>query len=153
MLLLAVDIEYNPGPTSKLQEEQLASVLVFVKKIETGKKTMLSRIKKLEANQKQTEATIKFLEERVSLLENNQVSTTSSNSVQLENDVHRDILVSPLQPNVDKFENRSRRNNVILYRIKDTSERESWLDSEKLIIELCESKLAAEWSASPEHND
>lgn len=122
-----------------MQEEQLASVLAIVNKINTGQTTML---KKLEANQKQTEETIKHLGERVSLLENNQVPTTSSNFVQLENEVQRDILVHHLQLKVEELENRSLRNKLIFYGIKKkASEHESWLDSEKFIMELCKSKL------------
>ncbi|MCZ6919808.1 MAG: hypothetical protein O7C60_06130 [Rickettsia endosymbiont of Ixodes persulcatus] len=49
---MASDIELDPGPTTKGQEQQLPAVVTIFQKLETGQAALFNNIKKLEESQK-----------------------------------------------------------------------------------------------------
>lgn len=61
LLLLGKDIELNPGPMSKAQEEQLALVLSIVQKLQSGQNDIMSQVKTLDEEQSRTEENISTL--------------------------------------------------------------------------------------------
>ncbi|XP_077486842.1 uncharacterized protein LOC144098218 [Amblyomma americanum] len=113
-LLICGDIESNPGPTD---QEMLQQLLLGQNNITTSINNVLTRQEKLEKN-------VASLHERISGIETQmaslgtlktEVNGLKSTIAELEQNV------SSLLNKVDELENRSRRNNLIIYGVKEES--------------------------------
>ncbi|XP_072144716.1 uncharacterized protein [Dermacentor andersoni] len=114
-LLNCGDIESNPGPTDKEMLEMILS----------GQSNMTASINNILTNQGKIEADIAGLNEKMKLLEvqmaslnelKERICELKSTTTELED------KVTYLQDKVDELENRSRRNNLIIFGIKEESD-------------------------------
>ncbi|CAN7978916.1 unnamed protein product [Ixodes persulcatus] len=164
LLLLSGDVEVNPGPgpgpdtdaatTRSKQSKQMAltstqsqaspDVIALLTKLSEGQDSLLREMQAIKKKVSSTEQTLSNLSERISGLEkecssfssiSTEVQTIQSNMFSMTN------TIACLEARIDDAENRSRRNNLIFYGLRDVAG-ESWHDSEKLIIDTCSTHLA-----------
>ncbi|XP_050023709.2 uncharacterized protein [Dermacentor andersoni] len=132
LLLLSGDIETNPGPEKAVLDE--------LKKLSTGQATLISEMQSLKTQLTSTNCTIANLSTRLTDLENlcknllalrTEVDAISTKTGQL---THR---MCDIEERLDDLENRSRRNNLIFYGFPDTNPKETYVQSEQIIVSHC----------------
>ncbi|XP_075742266.1 uncharacterized protein LOC142795860 [Rhipicephalus microplus] len=126
-LLVCGDIESNPGPSDK---DLLAQLLA-------GQNKISATVENIQANQKKFESKITTLAEKINGIEQ-QLSSLNKLTTQV-NDMekvisHQSAALASLIEKVDDLENRSRRNNLIIYGLDETSV-ESSEELEKKVVE------------------
>lgn len=111
LLMLSGDVETNPGPTLEDLMQQLTAIASDVREIKEGKTATDALIA-------ETNARLATIEHRVDGLSNMAVSVAAFETkiVSLEKNVNF------LLGKVDDLENRSRRNNLLVYGIKETAD-------------------------------
>ncbi|XP_040068674.2 uncharacterized protein LOC115320940 [Ixodes scapularis] len=111
LLMLSGDVETNPGPTLEDLMQHLTAIASDVKEIKEGKTATDALIA-------ETNARLATIEHRVDGLSNMAVSVAAFETriVSLEKNVNF------LLGKVDDLENRSRRNNLLVYGIKETAD-------------------------------
>ncbi|XP_075531550.1 uncharacterized protein LOC142564435 [Dermacentor variabilis] len=135
LLLLAGDIESNPGPDTVLAE---------LKKLSTGQSQLLAEVQGLRNQLTTTEQAISDLSNRLSNLETRyqdlvtlrtDMDAISTNTTQTAKDI------KGIEARLDDAENRSRRNNLIFYNITDNNASENYAQSEETVLRLCRDHL------------
>ncbi|XP_077496486.1 uncharacterized protein LOC144107366 [Amblyomma americanum] len=137
-LLLSGDIETNPGPNDS------SAVLAELKKLTAGQTQLIAEVQGLKSQLTTTDKTITDLSNRMADLE-----THYQALLPLRNDIEKmqadtsnvARIIQELETRIEDAENRSRRNNLIFYGIPDTTDSETWAESEKLIIDVCRNNL------------
>ncbi|XP_037502608.2 uncharacterized protein LOC119377056 [Rhipicephalus sanguineus] len=132
LLLLSGDVETNPGPDKVVLDE--------LRKLSAGQATLISEMQSLKTQLTSTTNTIANLSTRLTDLENHcqnllalrtEVDALNSKTGQL---THR---MCDIEERLDDLENRSRRNNLIFYGFPDTNPKETYAQSEQIIIDHC----------------
>ncbi|XP_075740617.1 uncharacterized protein LOC119165510 isoform X1 [Rhipicephalus microplus] len=127
-LLLSGDVGTNPGP----------DILAELKKLSQGQSAILSEMQGLKSQIATTNQTITDLGNRIADLENHcqnlltlraKVDAINTNTTEL---THR---VYDIDGRLDVIENRSRRDNLIFYNLPDTNPKETYTQSEEIIIQ------------------
>ncbi|XP_077497727.1 uncharacterized protein LOC144108342 [Amblyomma americanum] len=136
LLLLSGDVEVNPGPMTKAQEEKLDTVAETVLRLEASNATLIEAVTKVLNIHATLKTDLENLTKRVQELETklelaSSVSTSANHESGLSNIVNK----------IDDLENRSRRSNVLFYGIADSDSSESWETSEQLVNDFCLDKL------------
>ncbi|XP_065297986.1 uncharacterized protein [Dermacentor albipictus] len=134
LLLLAGDIETNPGP------DKLNVVLAELKKLPDGQATLISDLQDIKGRMLSIDRAICDFNTRLTDLEErfqNRSTFTSDVEIIQSTVSQTALLVQDLQLRLDDSENRSRRNNLIFYGLPDSSPRETYAESEKIITDHC----------------
>uniref|UniRef100_L7LY12 Tick transposon n=1 Tax=Rhipicephalus pulchellus TaxID=72859 RepID=L7LY12_RHIPC len=137
LLLLAGDIETNPGPDNQ-------AVLNELKKLTAGQSQLITEIKGLKTQMQTTDKAIADLSLRMTNLE-----THYENLALLRSDIENmkgdaacaAQTIQRIEMRIDDAENHSRRNNLLFYGISESSGSESFALSEKIIIDHCNKYL------------
>uniref|UniRef100_L7LVD0 Putative tick transposon n=1 Tax=Rhipicephalus pulchellus TaxID=72859 RepID=L7LVD0_RHIPC len=136
LLLVAGDIESNPGPDN-------AAILAELRKLTAGQSTVIAEIKDIKAQLVTTNNSIADLAKRVASVEAHcehiEHLRQQLGTVQTDNEKTL-CRVSDLESRFDDAENRSRRNNLIFYGIPDSTS-EPRAHPEETIIQLCSERL------------
>ncbi|XP_077507280.1 uncharacterized protein LOC144116387 [Amblyomma americanum] len=138
LLLVSGDIETNPGPNDS------SAVLAELQKLTAGQTQLIAEVQGLKSQLTTTDKTITDLSNRMTDLE-----THYQALLPLRNDIEKmqadtsnvARIIQELETRIEDAENRSRRNNLIFYGIPDTTDSETWAESEKLIIDVCRNNL------------
>ncbi|XP_029830951.3 uncharacterized protein LOC115315791 [Ixodes scapularis] len=151
LLLLSGDVERNPGPMSKPQEEQLLSLQETVDKHKNSHAILQQEVNLLKEKQKQSEQTVSTLEERLNklaseldALKQKDTSSAATTEPQLTAALNE---LSQLKTRCDDAEGRSRRCNLLFFGITD-ADKETWAQSECLVTSLCSEKLNVQVESS-----
>ncbi|XP_037528633.1 uncharacterized protein LOC119405878 [Rhipicephalus sanguineus] len=137
LLLLAGDIESNPGPDT-------SAVLSELRKLTTGQSQLISEVKNLKDKLLTTEQTLTVVSQRLTDLEHHYQNLLSirTDIDSLRADCTQTAgLVCNIEARLDEAENHSRRNNLIFYGVPETNTKESFAQSEQLIIDICRNNL------------
>uniref|UniRef100_L7LWR8 Putative tick transposon n=1 Tax=Rhipicephalus pulchellus TaxID=72859 RepID=L7LWR8_RHIPC len=145
LLLLAGDVEENPGPanTRSADTQHNGEILSALQQIQSSQATMLNEIKSIHATLAQNEEAFSEIRARLSKIEsdcssikqlNTDVSSLRTTTEQITN------RIVNLETRIDDSEDRSRRNNLVFFGIVD-AERETWAQSERLVIDVCQTNL------------
>lgn len=143
LLLLAGDVELNPGPMSEVQAKQFTEMLMLLQdlstrsvKIEEGQCSLIRTVNEIKANQTELENKIGVIGQRINSVE----SVTTDIRKELADAC--DVIISvqednaALQSRLDDFEDRSRRGNLIFHGVKGDSRSETWALTGSKIIEI-----------------
>ncbi|XP_049514379.1 uncharacterized protein LOC125941357 [Dermacentor silvarum] len=131
LLILSGDIETNPGPDTN-------DVLKELQKISASQNTLISEVQGLKSQIVNTDKILMDLNKRMTELEHhyqamiplqNELEAVKCASAQTAS------LVSVIENRLDDADNRSRRNNLIFYGLPDTNPKETFAQSEKLVID------------------
>ncbi|CAN7943526.1 unnamed protein product [Ixodes pacificus] len=142
LLFLSGDIELNPGPPKEDENKNIGEILAAIKSLST---TMETRHAEVMSSLNEVKASQKLLEDRMSDM-NVRLAAVESKVDALEGihdvpDVPRLVAEAvrdenfALQCRLDDYEDRSRRDNLILYGIPD-SPTETWTQSEHKVRSL-----------------
>lgn len=150
LLLLAGDVELNPGPMSAADKKQFEEMYALLQKLdlnftrfESGQDSIKSDIRTLLERQTELDGAISALSARVVTIENevSSLSQTRTDIGRLKNDLaDQSAATSCLLSRVDEMENQSRRSNLLFYGIPDIGS-ESWEVSEQNILNFAKDKL------------
>ncbi|XP_077564711.1 uncharacterized protein LOC144180202 [Haemaphysalis longicornis] len=138
LLLLAGDVETNPGPPTA------EDLLTELQKLSARQNKLISDIQDIKNQLTTTDVTITDLCKRITDLEKH---CTALSSMRTELDglktltIEMNDKICNLESRVDDSENRSRRNNFIFYGIPDTTKTETFSYSEEIIIRHCSDTL------------
>uniref|UniRef100_A0A4D5RD82 Putative tick transposon n=1 Tax=Ixodes scapularis TaxID=6945 RepID=A0A4D5RD82_IXOSC len=142
-LLMAGDIEANPGPLTSTQEKQLVDAMLLIPGMNEGQKAMLNELKAIREMQTSFERKLEGLSSRITAIESEMTMVKS-----LRDEV-ADIKTANLELDTqlrmttaqqDEVQNQSRRNNLIFYGLADKAN-ETWEESEAKVITFCSDKL------------
>ncbi|XP_037515775.1 uncharacterized protein LOC119392946 [Rhipicephalus sanguineus] len=138
LLILARDIETNPGPSNS------ENVLAELRKLSAGQTQLIADVQGLRAQLGNTDKTISELNKRLTDLETHYQSLVP---LRKEVEIMRTSTeqtacrIAALEGRIDDAENRSRQNNLIFYGIPDPSASETFAESEHLVVNLCRDNL------------
>ncbi|XP_077523665.1 uncharacterized protein LOC144134690 [Amblyomma americanum] len=127
LLLTSGDIELNPGPTSDSESEtQLNNQLLkkILKEQTKTNKTLAS----LTSNLKLVESTVENIQTRITKIEKElcRIENCEQRLQKVDEACNNtNKLVLELTKKVDDLENRSRRNNIVIYGVKEDPEEDS----------------------------
>ncbi|XP_049268671.1 uncharacterized protein LOC119383916 [Rhipicephalus sanguineus] len=145
LLLLAGDVEENPGPanTRSADTQHNDEILSALQQIQSSQASLLTEIKSIHATLAQNEDTFSEIRERLSKIESDCSSikqlNTDIGSLRTTTEQITNRIVN-LETRIDDSEDRSRRNNLVFFGIMD-AERETWAQSERLVIDVCQTNL------------
>ncbi|XP_037498724.1 uncharacterized protein LOC119372322 [Rhipicephalus sanguineus] len=131
LLLLSGDVETNPGPS-------MNDVLAELQKLTAGQSKLITEVQSLKNQVMSTDKTLTDLSKRMTELEQHyQALMPLRNELEAVHAATGETgrLVSNLESRIDDADNRSRRNNLILYGIPDSNPSETFTQSEKLFID------------------
>ncbi|XP_064462526.1 uncharacterized protein LOC135373221 [Ornithodoros turicata] len=157
-LVLSGDVEENPGPMTRAQEEQLSAALEILSRLDTNVLTLMSDVKTLQTWQQVTEDALSALSAKLNSVESDlcDVKNTQTDllgNVQSEladlrlSSTNASARISAFGTRLNELEDRSRRSNLIFYGIADAAD-ESWSQSEAKVVELCSTKLGIPCASS-----
>ncbi|XP_077551771.1 uncharacterized protein LOC144165971 [Haemaphysalis longicornis] len=121
LLLTSGDVELNPGPTSDSESEATVNSQILKKILKEQTKTNKT-LTALSANLKQVELTIGNVQERITSMEKELARLQKCEDKLAEHEVlckGTKELVEELSAKIEDLENRSRRNNVIIYGLSE----------------------------------
>lgn len=139
LLLLAGDVEPNPGPMTKAQGDMLASIYEVVQRLEASQSALVEQVKQLTDQLNNTDATVVSLSNRVSSMEKDFTALKSRLGSDKQSIPALQSL-NHLEARCDDAESRSRRSNLLFFGFPDTAN-ETWAESEKAVIDMCSDKL------------
>ncbi|XP_037572465.1 uncharacterized protein LOC119454968 [Dermacentor silvarum] len=129
LLLLAGDVETNPGPAN--DSDVLAAIATLSAKVDAGHAEMMQMLTEVRRNQEQLEQKVSDITTRLSAVESVVESFDSSrhdeNLPGIVSSVMNETVI--LNSRLDELEDRSRRDNLIFYGLVD-SPAETWAQSE-----------------------
>ncbi|XP_029850826.2 uncharacterized protein LOC115332556, partial [Ixodes scapularis] len=144
LLLMSGDVEMNPGPMSKQQEDEFLALLQTVAKLQSSLALLQQEVNLLAQKNIESEKSASALEERVSnltteldLLKQKEIGSVTPTEPQLTTALNE---LSQLKTPCDDAEGSSRRNNLLFSGVSDT-DRETWAQSEGLVTGLCSRNL------------
>ncbi|XP_037582579.1 uncharacterized protein LOC119466154 [Dermacentor silvarum] len=138
LLILAGDVETNPGPDIP------ESLLTELRKLIAGQNQLITEIQGLKSQLTSTDKAITDLSKRMNDLEGHyQTLLPIRNEVDAMRTTTEQAIfrIYELEARIDDAENRSRRDNLIFYGIPEPSGSETTADCERLIVDLCRDKL------------
>ncbi|XP_077497108.1 uncharacterized protein LOC144107795 [Amblyomma americanum] len=136
LLVLGGDVELNPGPMTKAQEEKLDLVAGSILRLETSNAVLQDSVNKVLQIDADLKIDLEKLTKRVHDLEQKFATAPSAELVG-----NSDKGLANVQAKIDDLENRSRRSNVLFYGIDDPEKSETWEESERLVNVFCKEKL------------
>lgn len=146
LLLLAGDIETNPGPPS------IEDVMNELRKLSAGQSKLITDMLDLKNQLLTTDKTLSDLNKRMTDLEGHyhaistirtDLDTIKTDTTEMANQIDR------LAAQMDDTENRSRRNNLIFYNIPDPNPKETFAESEEIVTRHCHDHL--KFTVDPNH--
>ncbi|XP_040067473.3 uncharacterized protein LOC120840813 [Ixodes scapularis] len=151
LLLLSGDVETNPGPMSKQQEDEFLALVQTVAKLQSSLALLQQEVNLLTQKNIESEKSASALEERVinlttelDLLKQKEIGNVTPTEPQLTTALNE---LSQLKTRCDDAEGRSRRNNLLFFGVTDT-DRETWAQSEGLVTGLRSSNLGVNIESS-----
>ncbi|XP_070381509.1 uncharacterized protein [Dermacentor albipictus] len=143
LLMLAGDIESNPGPTdTNPNADVLAAITALSEKSDARHIELMDTLTQLKANQVELEQKVCDLTNRLAAVES-QVLSLDSERVPALNDAISEAVRAEsgaINSRLDDLEDRSRRDNLIFFGIPDTSS-ETWAESEEHVRKILSEKL------------
>ncbi|XP_065296942.1 uncharacterized protein [Dermacentor albipictus] len=143
LLMLAGDIESNPGPTdTNPNADVLAAITALSEKSDARHIELMDTLTQLKANRVELEQKVCDLTNRLAAVES-QVLSLDSERVPALNDAISEAVRAEsgaLNSRLDDLEDRSRRDNLIFFGIPDTSS-ETWAESEEHVRKILSEKL------------
>ncbi|KAH7974307.1 hypothetical protein HPB49_013878 [Dermacentor silvarum] len=136
LLVLGGDVELNPGPMTKAQEEKLDLVAGSILRAEASNSVLQESVNKVLQSHLEIKNDLEKLTKRVLDLEQKFAAAPSAQSIACS-----DNGLVGVQEKIDDLENRSRRSNVLFYGITDSAKSETWEESERLVNNFCTEKL------------
>lgn len=144
LLLLSGDIEENPGPTTRSASSEIpGDILAALDEIRLNQDNLMKEMKAMQTTLSQNVKTFDDINQRLAKIEK---ECTAVGTLQADFEVIRSVTVknseqiSQLTCSLDDSNDHARRNNLIFYGHTD-SDRETWAQSEELIINLCKNTL------------
>lgn len=144
LLLLSGDIEENPGPTTRsASSETPGDILAALDEIRLNQDNLMKEMKAMQTTLSQNVKTFDDINQRLAKIEK---ECTAVGKLQADFEVIRSVTVKnseqilQLTCSLDDSNDHARRNNLIFYGHTD-SDRETWAQSEELIINLCKNTL------------
>ncbi|XP_075533570.1 uncharacterized protein LOC142566615 [Dermacentor variabilis] len=138
LLLLSGDVETNPGPPG------IEDVMSELGKLASGQSKLITEVLDLKSKLLTTDKTLSDLSKRMTDLERHYkaISTLRSDLDTIRIDATQMAgQIARLATQMDDNENRSRRNNLIFYNISDPNPKETFAESEKIVIRHCTEHL------------
>lgn len=140
-LLLAGDVEENPGPLSKELEQELMKTLRDLPKMLESQDMLTKEFDALKTQNEMLIKKIAELETKIDKLVGSPPSAphVESEEIRTQSDQLADAMRKVFRTQ-DDIENRSRRNNLLFFGVEG-EEKETWDESEAKVISLCAEKL------------
>ncbi|XP_037582552.2 uncharacterized protein LOC119466134 [Dermacentor silvarum] len=138
LLLLSGDIETNPGPPD------IDDVMTELGKLAAGQSKLITEVLDLKSKLLTTDKILSDLSKRMTDLEGHYkaISSLRTDLDTIRTDASQMAgQIARLATQMDDAENRSRRNNLIFYNIPDPNSKETFAESEKIIIRHCNEHL------------
>ncbi|XP_072145327.1 uncharacterized protein [Dermacentor andersoni] len=130
LLILSRDVELNPGPSTRASETQTSSdIMTALTEIQSGEASLLKEMKSMQRKLSQSDSAIKEFKDHLV-----KIQEDCAPLVVIKEQVH-DIRTL-IKARLDDSEDRARRSNLVFFGLTDR-ERETWAESESLIIDLC----------------
>ncbi|XP_070382413.1 protein unc-13 homolog C-like [Dermacentor albipictus] len=153
MLLLPGDVEQNPGPdkVDKGNAEVLAAINALASTMEARHAEVMFSLDVVKASQKLLEERVSDITTRLTTVEGKVSALEGTHNVDAT-EVHRIAANTvrsenaALQARLDKFEDRSRRENLIMYGLKDNPS-ESWVHTEEAVRAILADRVSLELPA------
>ncbi|KAM7302801.1 uncharacterized protein ISCGN_018309 [Ixodes scapularis] len=145
-LLLSGDVEENPGPDENV-EELLRQILANQSGIAEDIKEIRSNKENMKANQSRLENSIKEINNKINTLENTMKTVQGLNENVIAINKKIQSLEETIKHQNDRlidFENRSRRNNLIIYGLPEDDKGSEDDLKHKVIKELFDVKLGVQ---------
>ncbi|XP_075555559.1 uncharacterized protein LOC142588016 [Dermacentor variabilis] len=136
LLVLDGDVELNPGPMTKAQEEKLDLVAGSILRVEASNSALQESVNKVLHMHVELKNDLEKLTKRVLDLEQKVAAAPCAQSI-----TSSDNGLVGVQEKIDDLENRSRRSNVLFYGLTDSARSETWEESERLVSNFCTQKL------------
>ncbi|XP_049520556.1 uncharacterized protein LOC125944250 isoform X2 [Dermacentor silvarum] len=136
LLILARDVELNPGPTNTPEMELLQC-------LQSGQETLISKLNGIEARFERNENILMDVKNnlRQTRKQIKDISMTVTEQAAIIR--HPMQQVKDLQKKTNDLENRSRRKNLVFYGVDDKPS-ESWDESEATVKKICKTSLGIE---------
>lgn len=144
LLLLCGDVEENPGPTTRSSStEDPCDIQSTLDAIRSSQETILNEMKSIRTALSQHEKTFDNIISRLTKIEND-CSTLASLKTQVDDiqtlAAHNANVIDTLTDRFDSSEDRARRSNLLFFGFDD-DEKETWSQSEQLVLKLCDETL------------
>ncbi|KAH8020357.1 hypothetical protein HPB51_000990 [Rhipicephalus microplus] len=142
LLLLAGDVESNPGPMTKTEADTFSQALDAIRKLEESQDTLLAELKALKEKHIEATKEIQLLMARVAALESTTTSPHNTGVTEASANALRTVSsqVTEILSRCNNSENRLRRSNLVFFGLDDEP-KEYWAKSEQKIIDFCSEKL------------
>ncbi|XP_042147409.1 uncharacterized protein LOC121836548 [Ixodes scapularis] len=125
LLLLADDVELNPGPPTKA--EQMANMESMLMSLTASMNRVTTQLSSIQSKQEEFEK---------------KLDTLIKSNDHLEKRVDGfEGLTKNLQAQIDALENRSRRCSLVFYGLDDTRSNETWEELKNHVLQLCNDKM------------
>ncbi|KAH9375996.1 hypothetical protein HPB48_010199 [Haemaphysalis longicornis] len=147
LLLLSGDVEENRGPITRSTSNDPSSteptIQELLVKLEAGQDSIISELKAINSRLASTEERLNDLMTRIAKTETEcysipEIRTDVANLISTTTKATE--AITNIDDRINDAEDRSRRNNLLFYGIEE-KESDKWIDSEKAVIKLCETKL------------
>ncbi|XP_042144097.1 uncharacterized protein LOC121834465 [Ixodes scapularis] len=147
LLLLSGDVEVNPGPHTRSADmnttENFSDIMSALKDIKSGQMSLLEEMKSIRSQLSEHDRTFNDIKKRLTNIEVDCSSiVTIKSQVESVQTLAKDSAtqIAHLTARFDDSEDRARRTNLIFFGHTD-NQRETWDQSEILIIEHCSAVL------------
>lgn len=127
LLLLSGDVELNPGPMNKAEQEQISRIEKMLQDVHAGQAQILAKLESIELKQKELENQLHGINSRVEVTEDRITRTEQREKA--------------MMAKLDDLENRGRRSNLVFFGVPDVTVKETWETSEKLVSNVCRDVL------------
>lgn len=147
LLLLAGDVEENPGPTgtraTASASDEHCDLALALSELKSGQSTLLNEMRALKTKLSKNDQILDTIQQRLSKIEQDcgsfvAIKTQVKGLETLAESQANQIAA--LTSRVDEAEDRARRQNLIFYGLAD-ADGETWAQSEKKVIDHCASHL------------
>lgn len=145
LLLLAGDVELNPGPDGivqvNLSSHDDAAQIDCLRSLQNGQVVIMNKLDAIETGFAKHETMITEISKNLAITQEHVEDV--SELVSRQADIIKGLLkqVNELQGKSVEIEDRSRRQNLVFYGVDDTDRFENSDQSEKLIQRICEDNL------------
>nr|XP_037273859.1 uncharacterized protein LOC119166647 [Rhipicephalus microplus] len=130
LLLLAGDIEQNPGPMSVPEREQISKIEEMLKVLQSGQVTVLEKLSGIAKTQDELRKKLDDVITKTNVIEKRLTTLEETEK--------------KFADKLDDLENRSRRTNLVFFGIPDSHPKETWEESENLVKSVCTDVLKLE---------
>nr|XP_037273875.1 uncharacterized protein LOC119166656 [Rhipicephalus microplus] len=143
LLLLAGDIEENPGPTQSASSQPSDDIMSVLNAIQSGQATLLDEMKSIHLKLSENDKALDDIKKRLGEIEGvcSSIALVKEQIHEVQGMAEQSTkMFASLATRLDDSEDRARRSNLVFFGLKD-NEHETWEQSEKLIIDFCSASL------------